>query len=78
MRKRLTRIGSSLGVIIDKPILSLLKITPETELEIETDGRDLILRPVRTLSESETMEIHERVAKRHAASFAQLAGSDRP
>ena len=73
MRKRLTGIGSSLGVIIDKPILDLLKITPETELDLETNGQDVILRPVRRLSEDEAMRIHEDIAKRHAASFAKLA-----
>ncbi|MFQ5809055.1 MAG: AbrB/MazE/SpoVT family DNA-binding domain-containing protein [Armatimonadota bacterium] len=76
MRKRLTRIGSSLGVIIDKPILKLLRITPETEIEMETDGRDLILRPVRRLGVSEGMAIYERVAERHAASLEKLAGRE--
>jgi len=77
MRKRLTKIGSSLGVIIDKPILDLLKITPETELDLETNGEDLVLRPVRRLSEEEAVRIHEEIAERHAASFAKLARSDR-
>ena len=31
-------IGNSAGIIIDKPILDLLGITPETELELKTDG----------------------------------------
>ena len=46
MTKRLQAIGNSAGIIIDKPILELLGITPETELELSTDGQRLIITPV--------------------------------
>jgi antitoxin MazE len=46
MRKTLTTIGNSLGLIIDRPILELLHIDKDTPLEIETDGKALIIRPV--------------------------------
>ncbi len=45
MRKKLTAIGNSYGVVIDKAILELLKITPDTELEISTDGVGLFIAP---------------------------------
>jgi hypothetical protein len=35
------------GIIIDKPILELLRITPETELDLSTDGERLIITPIR-------------------------------
>lgn len=39
MTKKLTRHGNSLALIIDKPILQLLKITEDTELELSVrDG----------------------------------------
>jgi antitoxin component of MazEF toxin-antitoxin module len=47
MRKNLSAIGNSLGLVIEKPILELLGITRDTELEISTDGRRLIVEPVR-------------------------------
>lgn len=47
MTKRLQSVGNSSGVIIDKPILELLRITQETELDISTDGKSLIITPVR-------------------------------
>ena len=47
MRKRLSAIGNSLGIIIEKPILELLHIDKDTELELSTDGARLILEPVR-------------------------------
>jgi len=45
MIKTLTPIGNSLGLIIDRPILNLLNIERDTELEISTDGETLIIRP---------------------------------
>ena len=48
MVKRLQTVGNSSGVIIDKPILELLRITPETELDISTDGERLIITPLRS------------------------------
>ena len=45
MIKRLTRNGNSLAMVIDKPILDLLKIDATTPIEITTDGRTLLLTP---------------------------------
>lgn len=47
MRKRLSAVGNSLGILIEKPILELLHIDKETELELSTDGERLILAPIR-------------------------------
>ena len=46
MRKRLSAIGNSLGLVVEKPILELLNIDRETDLEVTTDGRRLIIEPV--------------------------------
>jgi antitoxin MazE len=45
MIKKLIAIGNSYGLVIDKSILELLKITPDTELELSTDGTRLIIEP---------------------------------
>lgn len=45
--KRLTRHGNSMALVIDKGVLDLLKIDDETPLEISTDGKVLIITPVR-------------------------------
>ena len=47
MKKNLTVIGNSLGIIIEKPILDLLGINRETQLKMITDGNRLILEPVK-------------------------------
>ncbi len=47
MRKKLSAIGNSLGIIIEKPILELLDIDRDTELDVKTDGERLVIEPVR-------------------------------
>ena len=45
--KKLTKHGNSLALVIDKPILDLLKMDADTPLEITTDGDVLIVKPQR-------------------------------
>lgn len=75
MLKRLQTIGNSSGIIIDKPILELLKISSETELELTTDGERLILTPVReNPSRAERLAAaQERVLANHGDTFRKLA-----
>jgi antitoxin MazE len=47
MIKRLARHGNSLALVIDRPVLELLKITDETPLELTTDGDVLTITPMR-------------------------------
>ena len=47
MAKKLTRHGNSLALVIDKPILELLKIDEQTPLELATDGEALFVKPQR-------------------------------
>lgn len=45
MIKKLVSHGNSAALIIDKPILDLLKVDMETPFEISTDGKNLIILP---------------------------------
>ncbi|MCI0641164.1 MAG: hypothetical protein L0Y72_30740 [Gemmataceae bacterium] len=45
MIKKLTKHGNSWALVIDKPVLDLLKIDPEVPLEVSTDGQTLIISP---------------------------------
>jgi antitoxin MazE len=47
LSKKLIPVGNSLGLVIDKPILDMLSISKDTELEIRTEGNALIIMPVR-------------------------------
>ncbi len=73
MRKNLTAIGNSLGVVIEKPILDLLNITKETPLEITTDGNRLIIEPIREERKNRIRTTANRVMKNHDKTFHKLA-----
>ncbi|MCL4236132.1 MAG: AbrB/MazE/SpoVT family DNA-binding domain-containing protein [Deltaproteobacteria bacterium] len=45
MIKTLSKHGNSLALILDRPILDLLKIDQDTPLEITTDGSAFFVRP---------------------------------
>lgn len=74
MRKNLTTIGNSLGIIIEKPILDLLGISKETQFEMITDGQRLILEPVKETPKTDKIkEATRRVMKNHDKTLRELA-----
>ncbi len=74
MKKHLMQIGNSLALIIDKPVLELLHIGKDTELEISTDGDRLLISPIRAESQrSAFAEALKDEFKRHAPVFKKLA-----
>jgi antitoxin component of MazEF toxin-antitoxin module len=75
MRKNLSVIGNSLGLVIEKPILELLNITRETELEVTTDGTRLIIEPVREAQgrRERVGAATKRVMKNHDRTLRRLA-----
>ncbi len=47
MVKRLAKHGNSLALVIDRGVLDLLDIDGDTPLSVTTDGKCLIVTPVR-------------------------------
>jgi antitoxin component of MazEF toxin-antitoxin module len=47
MIKKLTKHGNSMALVIDKGVLDLLNIDDKTPLDISTDGKILLISPVR-------------------------------
>jgi antitoxin MazE len=74
MIKTLTRHGNSYALVIDKPILELLRVSPETPFEIVTDGQCLVLAPIRDPDEEKKFETAlEMVHKRFGRAMKRLA-----
>ena len=70
MTKRLQAIGNSSGIIIDRPILDLLGITQETDLDMETDGKRLIITPLQDDGRRKRMaKVQSRALRNHAETF---------
>ena len=74
MIKTLTRHGNSYALVIDKPILELLRVSPETPFEIVTDGQCLVLAPIRDPEEEEKFKAAlDMVHKRFGRAMKRLA-----
>lgn len=74
MRKNLTVIGNSLGVIIERPILDILGFSRETELEVTTDGKRLIIERVADDSRKNRIRsLTKKVISSHEKTFRKLA-----
>jgi len=74
MIKTLTKHGNSYALVIEKPILELLRVTPETPFEIVTDGQCLVLTPVRdTAEEKKFQNALDLVHKRFGRAMKRLA-----
>jgi antitoxin MazE len=76
MIKRLQAVGNSSGVIIDRPILDLLKITDDSQLEVTTDGERLIITPLSGKGAARKSKVSKAQAKtlaKHAEAFRKLA-----
>ncbi|MBI3322601.1 MAG: AbrB/MazE/SpoVT family DNA-binding domain-containing protein [Candidatus Omnitrophica bacterium] len=74
MIKHLTQHGNSAALIIEKGVLELLHITLKTPLELTTDGRNLIVSPVRNAKREQRFRAAmEAVHRQHAKTFKALA-----
>jgi antitoxin component of MazEF toxin-antitoxin module len=74
MVKKLTKHGNSLALVIDRPILDLLKIDPETPLEVSTDGKRLIVAPATPSARRKRFERAQAIAhERYGRAFQKLA-----
>jgi antitoxin component of MazEF toxin-antitoxin module len=56
MIKKLTQHGNSLALVIDKSILDQIGADTDTRFEISTDGKALILTPVKDTGRGESFK----------------------
>jgi hypothetical protein len=81
MIKSLTRHGNNWALVIDKPILDLLKIDPEQPVQLSTNGQRLTIEAGPPAEAPKTKAAHrarvkaasERIHKCHAGAFKKLA-----
>ena len=74
MIKTLTKHGNSHALIIDKAILELLKAGLDTPFEVVSDGRSLVLTPIREPdAEQRFNEALESVHQRFGRAMKKLA-----
>ena len=47
MLKKLVNSGNSFALVVDKPLMRMLGIKPDTLLRVETDGRRIVIEPTK-------------------------------
>jgi len=74
MIKRFTRTGNSVALVLDKPLLDAANLDPNDEVEISTNGRIIVISPVRSAREQAKFERgKERMHAKFAGAFRRLA-----
>ena len=73
MLKKLSAVGNSLGLIIERPILDLLDISKDTLLEVKTDGEALIIRPAKLGKKERIRASTKRMMAVHEETLRKLA-----
>lgn len=73
MVKTLTKHGNSYALVIEKPIMDLLHIQPDTQLEISTDGKSLVIRPVDTARQEKFQKVMDKTFETYHEAFKKLA-----
>ena len=76
MIKNLTKHGNSYALIIDRPIMELLRIEPDTKLSLETDGKCITIRPVEPNADDQQAKLQnslDKVNRRYGKVLKKLA-----
>jgi antitoxin MazE len=74
MRKRLTKTGNSLALVLDRPILEATGIDAATTVEVSTDGDVIVVTPIRPKKRSGKLDSAlEDINARYAGVFKRLA-----
>jgi antitoxin MazE len=74
MRKKLTRTGNSLALVLDRELLDATGIRATTVLEVSTDGEVIVISPVRSAKRTERLrKVMDRAHARYAGTFKRLA-----
>ncbi len=72
--KNLVKHGNSWAVVIDRPILDLLKIAPESQVELTTDGKSIRISPVDSDDKkAKVRAARAKVNSKHSKAFKKLA-----
>jgi antitoxin component of MazEF toxin-antitoxin module len=74
MRKRLTRTGNSVALVLDRALLEATGIDAGTVVEISTDGDVIVVTPVRSRKRSAKLaSALDEINARYAGVFKRLA-----
>ena len=74
MRKKLTKTGNSLALVLDRPMLERANIDADTPLDVTTDGHVIVISPIRNKRRmAQITKIMDEAHGRYGRAFKRLA-----
>ncbi len=74
MKKRLSRSGDSVAIVLDKPLLEAVGVDAGSEVDVSTNGDVIVITPVRDSAQRRKLEkILDELDDEYAGVFRRLA-----
>ncbi len=71
--KKLSRLGNSTGLILDRPILQQVDIEPDSEVEVSVENNAIVIRPHRYTSDEDARATARKVIRRRRRLLERLS-----
>jgi antitoxin component of MazEF toxin-antitoxin module len=71
--KKLSRVGNSSAILLDKPLLQQLDLEQDSEVEITVRDKAIIITPHRHVAADEATAIGRRLAAKRRKALERLA-----
>lgn len=74
MRKRLTKSGNSVALVLDRRLLEAARVDPDGEVEVSTNGDCILISPIRDRKRTAKLEaLSGKINAKYAGVFKRLA-----
>ncbi len=74
MVKRFTKSGNSYALVVDRAVMDLLNLTPDTLMKMSTDGDEIRFKPLRgSVSDQQIDESLDRFYQKYGRMMKRLA-----
>ena len=73
LTKRFTRVGNSMALILDRPILQQADMSTDTEVDISIEDNAIVIRPHRYASDADAMARGREIMKRRSKLMDRLS-----
>ncbi len=71
--KKLSRVGNSFAILLDKPMLRQLDLEAGSEVEISVHDNSIVITPHRVLGVDDARTIGRRLAEKRRKALGRLA-----
>ena len=74
MIKKLSKIGNSLGIVLERPLLEQVGLDADSEVEVSSDGSVIVIGPKRNKKrDARLKEVSDWMFETYGGAFKKLA-----